>query len=48
MAVGLEMADDGLDRRPAAEFALDGAVNAALLARVEDPERLGRIVAAVT
>ena len=41
MAVCLEMAYDGLDRRPAAEFPFDGAKDAALLSRAEDPQRLG-------
>ena len=37
MAVGLEVADDGLDGRAAAELTLDGAVDAALLAGEVDP-----------
>ncbi len=44
VAVGLEVADDGLDGRTPAQLLLDDAVNAALLARSVDPE-LGTLVA---
>ena len=44
MAVGLAMADDGLDGGAPPKFAFDLPVNATLLARFEDPERLWRIV----
>ena len=47
MAVGLEVTDNGLDSPAATEFPLDGAEDAALLARAEHAERLGRIVAAL-
>ncbi len=47
MAVHLAMADDGLDGGSAPQLLLDLAVNAALLARFEDPERFWRIVAPV-
>ncbi len=41
------MADDGLDGGPAPELASDLPVDAALLAGLEDPVRLGRVVAPV-
>ncbi len=46
-SIGLAMADDGLDGGAAPEFAFDLSMDAALLARLEDPERLGRVVAPV-
>ena len=48
MPVGFTMADDGFDGGAAPEFPLDLAVNAAPLARFEDPARPRRIVAPVT
>ncbi len=47
VAVGFAMADDGLYGGSASEFLLDLAVNAALLARFEDPVGLWRIVAPI-
>jgi hypothetical protein len=48
--LGLEMADDGLDGGPAAEFALDPGRHPSLLAGDEDPELVigRRVVAAVS
>ena len=48
MAVGLAMTDDGLDGGSPPEFAFDLSVNAALLARFEDPARLRRVVTHIT
>ena len=47
--LGLEMADDGLDGGPAAQFALDRGRHASLLAGDEDPELVigRRVVAAI-
>ena len=47
MAVGFAVSDDGLDGRSPAQLLLDLAVDAALLAGPEDPERLGRVVALI-
>ncbi len=47
MAVGFAMADDGLNGGSSPEFASDLAMDAALLARLEDPVRVRRIVAPV-
>ena len=48
--LGLEMADDGLDGGPAAEFTLDRGRYPSLLAGEEDPELVigRRIVAAIS
>ena len=48
--LGLEMADDGLDGGPAAQFALDPGCHASLLAGDEDPELVigRRVVAAIS
>ena len=48
--LGLEMADDGLDGGPAAQFALDPGPHVSLLAGHEDPELVigRRIVAAMS
>ena len=48
MALSLHMADYGLDGGTAAQLALDGAENAALLSGDEDPMRVCCIVAAVS
>ena len=48
MAVGLHVSDHGFDGGAAFEFALNGTVNATLLAGDEDPAWVGRIVAAVS
>ena len=48
MALGFHMADHGLDGRAAAQFALDGAEHAALLAGDEDAVWVRRVVAAVS
>ena len=48
MAVGLAMADHRFDGGPSPQFASDLTKDAALLPGLEDPERLGRIVAPVT
>ena len=48
IAVGLQMSDHGFDGGAAFEFALNGTVNATLLAGDEDPAWVGRIVAAVS
>ena len=47
VAVAFHVADDRLDGGAALEFAFDGGGNAATLSRLEHPERLGRLVAAV-
>ena len=41
MAIGLAVSDDGLDGGSPAQLPLDLAMDAALLAGLEDPERLG-------
>ena len=48
MAFGLHVADHGLDGGAAAQFALDGAEHAALLAGDEDAVWVGGVVAAVS
>ena len=48
VAVGLAMADDGLDGGAAPEFAFDLTMDAAFLARFEDPVGPWRIVADIT
>ena len=48
MALGLHVADHGLDGGTAAQLALDGAEHAALLPGDEDAARIGRIMAAVS
>ena len=48
MAVGLHVSDHGFDGGAAFELALDGTVNATLLAGDEDPAWVRRIVAAVS
>ena len=48
MALGLHVADHGLDGRAASQFALDGTEHAALLPGDEDAMRVLRIVAAVS
>ncbi len=47
MAVGFAVTDDGLDGRAPPQFASDLAVDAALLAGLEDSERFGCVVALV-
>ena len=47
VAVGLHVADHGLDSRATPEFALDGAEDAALLTGDEDATRIGGVVAAI-
>jgi len=47
VAVCLVVSDDGLDGGSSPEFLFDLAVNAALLAGLEDPPRVGCVVAAV-
>ena len=47
MAVGLHMADDGLDGGATSQFAFDDTEDAALLAGDEDAARIGRFVATV-
>lgn len=47
VAVGLEVADDGLDAGASLELALDDAKDAAFLAGAVDPQRFGRVVAAI-
>ena len=47
MAVALQMSNHRLDGRAAFQFAFDGAEDTALLSGDEDPERLGRVVAAI-
>ncbi len=47
MAVALAVADDGLDGASSPELLFDLAVHTALLAGLEDPERLRRIVTPV-
>ena len=48
VALGLHMADHGLDGRSASEFALDGTEDAALLSGDEDAARVLRIMPAET
>lgn len=48
VALGLHMADHGLDGRSASEFALDGSEDAALLSGDEDAARVLRIMPAET
>ena len=48
MAVCFAVPDDSFDGGSPAEFLLDLAVNAALLAGLEDPPRVGGVVAAVS
>jgi hypothetical protein len=47
VAVGLHVSDHGLDRRATPQFAFDGAEDAALLTRDEDPTRIGCVVAPI-
>ena len=48
VALGFHVSDHGPDGGSASQFALDGAEDAALLARDEDAARILRIVAAVS
>ncbi|MFK4495890.1 hypothetical protein ABIF86_000181 [Bradyrhizobium japonicum] len=47
MSLGFEVSDDGLNGGAAAQLALDGAEDAALLAGDEDAAGILRVVAAV-
>ena len=48
MALGLHVADHGLDGGSPFELSLDGAEHAAFLSGDEDAARVGRVVAAVS
>jgi hypothetical protein len=48
VAFGLQVSDDGLDGGAAAQFALDGTEDAALLAGDEDTTGILRVVAAAS
>ena len=48
MAVGFVMADDGFDGRSPPQLSFDLTLVTALLARSNDPARLGSIVADIT
>ncbi|MGY4627162.1 hypothetical protein ACVWY3_004918 [Bradyrhizobium sp. USDA 4486] len=46
MTIGLQVSDDGFDGGAAAQLALDGTEDVALLARDEDPSGILCVVAA--